>query len=219
MSQRKDGNSLPHASYVDTNTREILYALTTNMKVYILVDYDPDGAHIYQVYAEGGWNQKTYRLTGRSLVSMCSLNTSPASTLTRRLMSTGSNDGNDDGSDLPSAAGANTGARTWSSQQPTADQVRRQEFALQLGTQMSNMGSQSMGRSVPVASGGTTKAYARLNRILAENNVRRELSLRKRYEKPKYKRQRLRRESHARRFKDEVRKKVQLIMKMKNWGL
>ncbi|KAJ1723279.1 hypothetical protein LPJ53_002377 [Coemansia erecta] len=159
------------------------------------------------------------RLTGRSLVSMYSSNTGSAAMLTRRLMSTGSSSGNDDGSDGPGAVGTGTGAQAWPSQQPTANEMRRQEFARQLGAQMSNMGSQSMGRSVPVASGGTTKAYARLNRILAENNVRRELSLRKRYEKPKYKRQRLRRESHARRFKDEVRKKVQLIMKMKNWGL
>ncbi|KAI8320285.1 hypothetical protein GQ54DRAFT_243790, partial [Martensiomyces pterosporus] len=74
------------------------------------------------------------------------------------------------------------------------------------------------GRSVPVVAGGANKAYARLNRILSDNNIRRELSLRRRYEKPKYKRQRLRQESHARRFKEEVKQKVNLIMKMKNWG-
>ncbi|KAJ1864999.1 hypothetical protein LPJ73_000130 [Coemansia sp. RSA 2703] len=159
------------------------------------------------------------RLTGRSLVSMYSLNAAATATLTRRLMSTGSNDGNNDGSGMPAAVGTSTGARAWSSQQPTANQLSRQELAFQINSQKSNIGSQQTGRSVPVASGGSSRAYARLNRILAENNVRRELSLRKRYEKPKYKRQRLRRESHARRFKEEVRNKVKLIMKMKNWGL
>ncbi|KAI9500264.1 hypothetical protein GGI25_001142 [Coemansia spiralis] len=95
----------------------------------------------------------------------------------------------------------------------------RLNFANKLTNSIANMGTKAIGRSVPVTAGGASKAYARLNRIITDNNVRRELNLRRRYEKPKYKRQRLRYESHARRFKKEVQKKVQLIMKMKDWGI
>ncbi|KAJ2887597.1 hypothetical protein IWW38_005104, partial [Coemansia aciculifera] len=86
----------------------------------------------------------------------------------------------------------------------------RKQFANSLTGMINNMGSSIVGRAVPVTNGNPAKAYGRLNRILTENNVRRELFLRKRYEKPKYKRQRLRRESHARLFKEEVRRKVHL---------
>ncbi|KAJ1805508.1 hypothetical protein LPJ56_006537 [Coemansia sp. RSA 2599] len=105
------------------------------------------------------------------------------------------------------------------SPRPNLSSDNKTAFANMLTKGIYGSGAQVMGRSVSVATGNAAKAYGRLNRILAENNVRRELGLRKRYEKPKYKRQRLRRESHARRFKDEVRKKVHLIMQMKNWGM
>lgn len=98
-------------------------------------------------------------------------------------------------------------------------QQKRSNFANVLAINMHGSNRASEGRAVSVAAGGAMRAYGKLNRILAENNIRRELFLRKRYEKPKYKRQRLRRESHARRFKEEVRSKVHLIMKMKNWGM
>ncbi|KAJ2247320.1 hypothetical protein GGI13_005093 [Coemansia sp. RSA 455] len=95
----------------------------------------------------------------------------------------------------------------------------RMQFANSLTSMIHNMGSSVVGRAVPVTNGNPASAYGRLNRILTENNVRRELFLRKRYEKPKYKRQRLRRESHARLFKEEVRRKVHLVMNMRNWGM
>ncbi|KAJ2825914.1 hypothetical protein FBU31_003580 [Coemansia sp. 'formosensis'] len=95
----------------------------------------------------------------------------------------------------------------------------RIHFANSLATMINNLGSSVIGRAVPVTNGNAASAYGRLNRILTENNVRRELYLRKRYEKPKYKRQRLRRESHARLFKEEVRRKVHLVMNMRNWGM
>ncbi|KAJ1669510.1 hypothetical protein GGF44_005237 [Coemansia sp. RSA 1694] len=95
----------------------------------------------------------------------------------------------------------------------------RLQFANNLTNMIHNIGSSVVGRAVPVTNGNPAKAYGRLNRILTENNVRRELFLRKRYEKPKYKRQRLRRESHARLFKEEVRRKVHLVMNMRNWGM
>ncbi|KAJ1876242.1 hypothetical protein H4R99_006414 [Coemansia sp. RSA 1722] len=147
---------------------------------------------------------------------LASIPATTADAVSRRLFSSGS--GSDEGKSSEGAepflqqTGASM-ARTG----PISD--RNSTFASMLNKSLHTGGSQVIGRSVPVATGGAVKAYGRLNRILAENNVRRELSLRKRYEKPKYKRQRLRRESHARRFKDEVRKKVHLIMQMKNWGM
>ncbi|KAJ2609490.1 hypothetical protein H4S08_004032 [Coemansia sp. RSA 1365] len=95
----------------------------------------------------------------------------------------------------------------------------RQEFASDLTGQLIRQDNGMVSRSVSVLHGDAVKAYGRLNRILAENDIRRELRLRERYEKPTYKRQRLRRESHARRFKDEVRRKVHLIYRMSRWGL
>ncbi|KAJ2162231.1 endodeoxyribonuclease [Coemansia sp. RSA 552] len=40
--------------YPDINTREIVRQFPEKLSVALLVDYDPDGAHIYQVYTEGG---------------------------------------------------------------------------------------------------------------------------------------------------------------------
>ncbi|KAJ2825913.1 hypothetical protein FBU31_003579, partial [Coemansia sp. 'formosensis'] len=41
----------------DINTRELLAMFSSKLRVSVLVDCDPDGAHIYQVYAEGGWSK------------------------------------------------------------------------------------------------------------------------------------------------------------------
>ncbi|KAJ2549440.1 hypothetical protein EV175_004449 [Coemansia sp. RSA 1933] len=106
----------------------------------------------------------------------------------------------------------------------TADSIRAAEdthmrFVKSLDIGISSREMLPAGVTVDVAAGTPGKAYARLNRIITENNVRRELMLRKRYEKPKYKRQRLRFESHARRFKEEVQRNVHLVKKMKNWGM
>ncbi|KAJ2083175.1 hypothetical protein H4R24_001005 [Coemansia sp. RSA 988] len=96
---------------------------------------------------------------------------------------------------------------------------QRQEFANGIAGQLAKREDGMVSRSVPVLHGEAARAFGRLNRILSENNIRRELKLRERYEKPTNKRQRLRRESHARRFKDEVRRKVHLVYKMSRWGL
>ena len=53
--------------------------------------------------------------------------------------------------------------------------------------------------------------YRNLMGTLRRNNVRRELRLEERYEKPNQKRRRLRSERHRRRFADMIRKKVQLV--------
>ncbi|KAJ1791017.1 hypothetical protein LPJ67_001971 [Coemansia sp. RSA 1938] len=123
-----------------------------------------------------------------------------AAAMGRRLIGTDSKGG--------SGFGANLGGSP-----PTA-----KDFAREMTGQITSRGNTMVGRSVPVVAGAVGRAYARLNRILADNGVRHELRLRRRYEKPKYKRQRLIRESHARRFKAEVRKKVHLIWKMKELG-
>ncbi|KAJ1728245.1 hypothetical protein LPJ61_004137 [Coemansia biformis] len=125
--------------------------------------------------------------------------------LARRLISTGGRPAAS-GPSLPNSAG------------PAPADARRR-FAKSLSSQIDNLDARVVGRSVPVTAWGVGPAYGRLNRILMDNNIRRELNRRKRYEKPKYKRQRLRREAHARRFKDEVRKKVHLVYKMKNLGI
>ncbi|KAJ2241342.1 hypothetical protein GGI13_007367 [Coemansia sp. RSA 455] len=46
-----------YAAIKDINTRELLAKFSNNLRVSVLVDCDPDGAHIYQVYAEGGWSK------------------------------------------------------------------------------------------------------------------------------------------------------------------
>ena len=55
------------------------------------------------------------------------------------------------------------------------------------------------------------KSWKRLNGILARNDVRRELILRDRYEKPNQMRRRLRSERHRRRFAEYIRQKVNLV--------
>lgn len=59
--------------------------------------------------------------------------------------------------------------------------------------------------------GSTATLYRQLNAVLARNQVRRELRLGERYEKPNEKRRRKRSERHRRRFRDMVRKKIQLV--------
>lgn len=71
------------------------------------------------------------------------------------------------------------------------------------------------GRSVSASNSyGSSSAamlYRNLMGTLRRNNVRRELRLEERYEKPNQKRRRLRSERHRRRFADMIRKKVQLV--------
>jgi len=61
--------------------------------------------------------------------------------------------------------------------------------------------------------------YRNLMSTLRRNNVRRELKLQERYEKPNEMRRRKRSERHRRRFADMIRKKVQLVMALKSRGL
>ncbi|KAJ2477208.1 hypothetical protein EV174_004691, partial [Coemansia sp. RSA 2320] len=46
----------------DINTRELLAMVLRSLRVVVLVDYNPDGAQIYQVYAQGGWSNSKFSL-------------------------------------------------------------------------------------------------------------------------------------------------------------
>ncbi|GAA6063229.1 hypothetical protein JCM10212_005836 [Sporobolomyces blumeae] len=71
-------------------------------------------------------------------------------------------------------------------------------------------------RSFAVTSGNVARAYRNLNRVLNENNVRKELRRQERFESPSNKRVRLNSERHRRRFKVAVGKAVSLAMRMKD---
>ncbi|GAA5872756.1 hypothetical protein JCM16303_006820 [Sporobolomyces ruberrimus] len=71
-------------------------------------------------------------------------------------------------------------------------------------------------RSFAVQSGNLARAYRNLNRVLNENNVRRELKRQERFESPSNKRVRLNSERHRKRFKVAVGKAVSLAMRMKD---
>ncbi|KAI8371372.1 uncharacterized protein BYT42DRAFT_580010 [Radiomyces spectabilis] len=62
-------------------------------------------------------------------------------------------------------------------------------------------------------------AYRKLNSILAQNNVRRELRANMYYEKPAVARRRQRRERNQKLFGAMIKKKVALIMQMKQRGM
>lgn len=75
-------------------------------------------------------------------------------------------------------------------------------------------------RSLKVGAEEFQRQYKRLmSGVIAMNNVRQELRLGERYEKPKYKRQRLASARHRRRFAREVGLKVAAIMKAKRQGM
>jgi len=71
-------------------------------------------------------------------------------------------------------------------------------------------------RSFAVQGGNLARAYRNLNRVLNENQVRRELKRQERFEGPSDKRVRLNSERHRRRFKVAVGKAVSLAMRQKN---
>ncbi|RDB21063.1 hypothetical protein Hypma_011581 [Hypsizygus marmoreus] len=74
------------------------------------------------------------------------------------------------------------------------------------------------GRSVKVFGGDVGDAYRRLHGILQRNKVRAQLRRAERHEKKGEKRRRLSSERWRRQFAHEVRKKVQLVTKIRNRG-
>lgn len=76
----------------------------------------------------------------------------------------------------------------------------------------SDHGSPSQASAASNVEGGDlARAYAIMMGTLRRNNIRRELALTQRFEKPNQERRRKRSERHRRRFADLVRKKVQLV--------
>ncbi|KAN0133752.1 hypothetical protein V8E53_008476 [Lactarius tabidus] len=74
------------------------------------------------------------------------------------------------------------------------------------------------GRSIEVKNGNVAEALNKLQYTLRRNRVSRELRLAARHEKKGYKRRRLSSERWRRRFAHEVRKKVQLVNKIRARG-
>ncbi|RXW24115.1 hypothetical protein EST38_g1713 [Candolleomyces aberdarensis] len=74
------------------------------------------------------------------------------------------------------------------------------------------------GRSVPVHSGKVAEAIRSLDGILGRNRFRYQLRLQERHEKRGEKLRRLRSERWRKQFAAEVRKKVQLVTKIRNRG-
>ncbi|GAA95780.1 uncharacterized protein L969DRAFT_49845 [Mixia osmundae IAM 14324] len=73
-------------------------------------------------------------------------------------------------------------------------------------------------RSVEVR-GDLSRTYANLRGILNKSDIRSELRLQERYEKPKFTRQRLKSERHRRRFGAAVSEKVGAVLLMKSRGM
>src|ERR1051325_8478309 len=74
--------------------------------------------------------------------------------------------------------------------------------------------STTAGRTVTVGNNAMA-SYRRLWTILNSNKIRQQVKRDRYYEKPFVKRQRVRMESEQKKFKDVVRKKVQLVLQMK----
>ncbi|KAI0093645.1 hypothetical protein BDY19DRAFT_989200 [Irpex rosettiformis] len=74
------------------------------------------------------------------------------------------------------------------------------------------------GRTIPVIGSDLGRAFDRLNTMMRQNNVSREVFRQDRHEKKGYKRRRLRSERWRRRFAHEVRKKVQLVNEIRARG-
>lgn len=101
-------------------------------------------------------------------------------------------------------------------QSSAADELEN-EFRSRTTAGLDKPASPESGRSFSVYSsnaqgkGAAAVLYRNMMSTLRRNNVRRELKLMERYEKPNQMRRRKRSERHRRRFADMIRKKVQLV--------
>ncbi|GES92727.1 hypothetical protein RCL_jg22012.t1 [Rhizophagus clarus] len=78
--------------------------------------------------------------------------------------------------------------------------------------------STTAGRTVIVGN-NVMAGYRKLWTILNSNKIRQEVRRNRYYEKPFLKRQRIRMEIEQKKFKDAIRKKVQLVLQMKARGM
>ncbi|BGP14327.1 hypothetical protein JCM10213_004455 [Rhodosporidiobolus nylandii] len=94
----------------------------------------------------------------------------------------------------------------------TPDELWRRQMSVQYSLPVTTTSS----RSFAVQNRNVAQAYRNLNRVMQENNIRRELKRQERFESPSNKRVRLNSERHRRRFKVAVGKAVALAMRMKD---
>lgn len=96
------------------------------------------------------------------------------------------------------------------------DHARKAEAAFENRREFGTIlpGTPTTGRSREVSYNDVAGAYRQLMAILRRNEVRKELRLGDRYEKPNQERRRKRSERHRRRFADMIRKKVQLVSEL-----
>ncbi|KAJ1919828.1 hypothetical protein H4219_001737 [Mycoemilia scoparia] len=99
------------------------------------------------------------------------------------------------------------------------DRIRQRQLRDEVNRDLNSVGGgYSTGRSLAVEHGRVGFTFRKLNQMMEDNGVKKELRLRRRYEKPTLRRKRERREANSRRFAAAVREKVKLVMKMKNCG-
>jgi len=79
-------------------------------------------------------------------------------------------------------------------------------------------GNTYSGRSVEVNEGDVGQAFRKLDAIMGKNNVWAELRKTARHERKGEKRRRLQSERWRRRFKEEVRKRVQMVLEIRRRG-
>ncbi|KAI9027122.1 hypothetical protein CLU79DRAFT_740381 [Phycomyces nitens] len=89
---------------------------------------------------------------------------------------------------------------------------------MQLSKDLSTSLEPYAGRSLAIT-GNPSGAYRRLNAILNQNNVKRELRANTNYEKPNVARRRINIQRNRKLFGAMIRKKVALIMQMKQRGM
>ena len=95
----------------------------------------------------------------------------------------------------------------------------RTVFSITVEDNMTSRFVARLNASIPAPSRNPSSAYYQLSRILRENNIRQELRLRHRYEKPTCLRKRLKSEAWRRRFGREVGQRVSTVMQMLSRGL
>lgn len=76
--------------------------------------------------------------------------------------------------------------------------------AAELGQMNGNPGNNFSGRSIPVRPGGYVQAYHSLKKMMYLSQMKREIKIYERHEKPSTKKRRLKMERHRRRFQEEV---------------
>lgn len=111
----------------------------------------------------------------------------------------------------PSNLKSSSSTSTSSSSFQSFVQAAESNFKRRITLGQSSPNDPTSGRQILVNKHEVEKAYRQLSNVIRRNNLRWELKLGERYEKPNQTKRRKRSERHRRRFKDLVRSKVQLV--------